>query len=83
MAHVLYPKEDLAMSFKEEIAVGDRFTKVSSFRMPVWKVAHIRHSASEPSHARLEKEGTVGDSITVSLPALAGSGLYRRVPAQG
>ncbi len=68
------------MFSKPEVAVGDRFTKVGSFRMPVWKVARI-YRQSEPPHAHLEKEGAERDSITVSIPALNDSSLFRKVPA--
>lgn len=68
----------MAMFSKTEVTVGDRFTKVGRFRMlPVWKVARIRRE-SVPAHAHLEQEGT-RETITVSLPALADSTLFRRV----
>lgn len=70
------------MFSKPEIAVGDRFIKVGNFRMPVWKVARITNE-SQPPHAHLEKEGAERDAITVSIPALADSSLFRRVaPAE-
>lgn len=67
------------MFSKPEVVVGDRFTKVGSFRMPVWKVARISSQAQQP-HAQLEKEGAVHDSITVSIPALTDPALFRKVP---
>ena len=67
------------MFSKPDVSVGDRFTKVGSFRMPVWKVASISRDA--PPHAHLEKEGYQGDWITVSIPALTDSTLFRRVIA--
>ena len=68
------------MFLKPEVAVGDRFTKVGRFRMPVWKVARIYRYPSDLPHAHLEKEGTTCDSITVSIPALTDGTLFRRVP---
>jgi hypothetical protein len=67
------------MFAKTEVAIGDRFTKVGSFRMPVWTVAKIYQYPSEPPHASLTREGALRDSITVSVPALIDSSLFRRV----
>jgi hypothetical protein len=69
------------MFSKPDVAVGDRFTKVGTYRMPVWKVAKIYQRDSDPPHAHLEKEGFFGDSITISVPALTDSTLFRRVIA--
>jgi hypothetical protein len=67
------------MFSKPEVAVGDRFTKVSSYRMPVWKVARIYRHHSDLPHAHLMKEGAEKDSITVSIPALTDQTLFRRI----
>ena len=67
------------MFAKSDVAVGDRFTKIGNFRMPVWKVARIYHHESELPHANLEKEGSERDSITISIPALTDISLFRRV----
>lgn len=69
------------MSSKTEVAIGDRFTKVSGYRMPVWKVARISRRNREPPHAHLEKEGAGGDCMTISVPALTDETLFRRVSA--
>ncbi len=66
---------------KSEVNVGDRFTKVGNFSMPTWVVAHISRRDPTLPHAQLEKEGMARDMITVSLPALADTTLYRRVPS--
>lgn len=68
---------------KIEVNVGDRFTKVGNFTMPAWVVAHISLRDLTPPHALLEREGMAQDRITVSLPALADTTLYRRLPAHG
>lgn len=68
----------MALFSKVDVTVGDRFTKVGQFRMlPIWKVARIRDE-SQPAHVHLEREGT-RETITVSLPALADTSLFRRV----
>ncbi len=67
---------------KSEVNIGDRFTKVGNFSMPTWVVAHISTRELAPPHAQLEKEGMARDRITVSLPALADTTLYKRVPSR-
>ena len=68
------------MFSKPQVTVGDRFTKVGNFHMPIWKVARI-YGQSQPLHVHLEKEGAAHDSITVSIPALTDTSLFRRVSA--
>ena len=67
------------MFSKPEVAIGDRFVKVGNFRMPVWKVTRFYRADQKPPHVSLEKEGAERDSITVSIPALTDSSLFRRV----
>jgi len=69
------------MFSKSSVVVGDRFIKVGIFQMPVWKVSRIDNDPHKPAHAKLEKEGAERDSITVSIPALTDSTLFRRVPS--
>lgn len=67
------------MFSKPGVAIGDRFTKVGNFSMPIWKVSRIYRHDSVLPHAHLEKEGAERDSITVSIPALTDNNLFRRV----
>lgn len=68
------------MSSKADVAVGDRFMKVGSYRMPAWTVARISLASVKLPHAYLEREGLTGDRITVAVPALTDSNLYRKLP---
>jgi len=68
------------MFSKADVAVGDRFMKVGSYRMPAWTVARISLASVKLPHAYLEREGLTGDRITVAVPALADSTLYRKLP---
>jgi hypothetical protein len=70
------------MFSKADVAVGDRFMKVGSYRMPAWTVARISCANVNLPHAHLEKEGATGDQITVAVPALGDSTLYRKLPAE-
>lgn len=69
------------MSSKADVAVGDRFIKVGSYQTPAWTVARISCANANLPHAYLEREGLRGDRITVAIPALADSTLYRKLPA--
>jgi hypothetical protein len=68
------------MFSKADVSVGDRFIKVGSYQMPAWTVARISCANVNLPHAQLEKEGATSDRITVSLPALGDSTLYRKLP---
>jgi hypothetical protein len=54
--------------------------KVGSYRTPAWTVARIFCANVNLPHAHLEREGMTGDRITVAVPALTDSTLYRKLP---
>ncbi|MBF0372630.1 MAG: hypothetical protein HQL38_06370 [Alphaproteobacteria bacterium] len=66
------------MPRKANVDVGDRFRKVGQFQPPIWVVTRLFTFAAEPPHARLEKEDDPSQTMTVSLPALQDSSLFRR-----
>lgn len=68
------------MPSKADVAVGDRFMKVGSYQTPAWTVARISCANVNLPHAYLEREGAAVDRITVAVPALTDSTLFRKLP---
>lgn len=64
---------------KPTVQVGDRFVKQGAFDTGIWVVSRIFQIPSEPPHARLEKEGVLYDTLTISVPTLADPSFFKKV----
>ena len=64
---------------KPTVEVGDRYVKLGAFNTGIWIVSGIFQLPSEPPHARLQKEGVIYESLTISVPTLVDPNFFKKV----
>jgi hypothetical protein len=63
-----------------EIKLGDRYIKVDAPTI-IWVVSDIQNVADPVPHVRLVQEGRVNRQITLSVPTLRDTSIYKKIEA--
>jgi hypothetical protein len=64
-----------------KIEPGDRYIKVDAPSI-IWIVSDIQNVADAIPHVRLVQEGRLNRQITLSVPTLRDTSIYRKIEAQ-
>jgi len=65
---------------KSTIEPGDRYIKVDAPSI-VWVVSHIQNKVDAIPHVGLVQEGRMNRQITLSVPTLGDTSIYRKIEA--
>jgi hypothetical protein len=64
-----------------KIEPGDRYIKVDAPSI-IWVVSNIQNVTDPVPHARLVQEGRVNRQITLSVPTLKDTSIYKMIEAK-